>query len=324
MIKPYHAIGVDVGGTAVKVAVIDNKGNILSLKRENTAKESIDSLVTQTTRLISDVLTNAKLDVKEVKGVGVSYPALFSKYSRELYNVPFNVPPITKSRLADLLCASLETKFKTKINVYTETDHITPILGENWVGHAKGARNAVYLTLGTGISCGILIDGKPYYGLEGCAGSIGWMLLGDNFLGRKYPLGCFEYYCSAPGILKRTLDRVKEGEKSTILELAKEKSGNISCADVFDAARKGDPLSAKIIKETSMYIGIVILNLICVLAPEIIILGGGVGQSYDLLIGGIREVVDNYLMLPSKKVRIVPSLLGDKAALIGAGRLVFY
>lgn len=169
------------------------------------------------------------------------------------------------------------------------------------MGAARGAKNAIYIILGTGVGGSVLIDEKPYDGV-GLAGSIGWLLLRPNFMDKIYDKGCFESLCSGTGIAMRTIKEIRKGSKTMLTDMVNNDVDAITSKLVFEAARRGDPLALRIVKETATYIGIVVSNLISTLAPEVVIIGGGVGQSADLLMNRIKEIVELYSQpyLPKK------------------------
>ena len=315
--KVSYAIGVDVGGTKVASALVDSKGKIKFRIVEPTVKGDARSLMSQITKLILELMNKSSSIRLEIKGIGIAGPTFVEKYDDKI-GWSSNIPQIQCSTLKNFLRKNLGTL----LPIFVVHDHVTPVLGEQWVGAAHGAKNAIYIILGTGVGCSILINRKPY-DESGLAGSIGWMLLGDNFMDRTYSKGCFESFCRGPGIVERIVNEIRRGAKTILTEMVNNKIEAINCKLVFEAARKGDPLSLKIVRETATYVGIVVSNLISTLAPEVVIVGGGVGQSADLLMGRIKEIVGLYSQpYLAKKVKITPSSLGPDASLYGAAKLV--
>ncbi|MFX1283540.1 MAG: ROK family protein [Promethearchaeota archaeon] len=319
-----YTIGVDVGGTKISSALVSSNGEIIFRVEEPTTQGDINALMSQIAQLIQKGLDRSEIDGLKLKGIGIACATLVEKYDDKIdWNT--NIPQIQGS----MLKTWLQENLTTSLPIFAVHDHVTPILGEQWVGAARGARNAIYIILGTGIGSSILIDGKPYDGVGGLAGSIGWTLLGPNFMNKVYDEGCFESFCSGPAIARRTVEEIYKGSKTILMDMADNDIDNITSELIFEATRKGDPLALRIVQETVVYIGIVVSNLISTLAPEIVIIGGGVGRSADLFIDRIIEIVKLYSQryLAKKvmegEIRIVLSSLGGDASLYGAAKLGF-
>ncbi|MDH5685196.1 MAG: ROK family protein [Hadesarchaea archaeon] len=284
--RESYAIGVDVGGTKIASALMNSKGKIIFRIEEPTTKENtISAVLSQIAKLIKKVMDRSRASGLKIKGIGIACATLVEKYDDKI-GWSTNIPQIQGSVLKSFLRKNLGTS----LPIFAVHDHVTPVLGEQWVGAARGAKNAIYIILGTGVGSSILIDEKPYDGV-GLAGSIGWMLLGPNFMNKVYGEGCFESLCSGTGIARRTIEEIRKGSKTILMDMVKDKIDTITAKLVFDAARKGDSLALKIVQETATYVGIAVSNLISTLAPEVVVIGGGVGQSADLLMGRIKEIV---------------------------------
>jgi len=319
-----YAIGVDIGGTKISSALINSKGRIVFRVEEPTTRGDTIDLMSQIAKLIQKGLDRSETSGLKIKGIGIACATLIEKLDNKI-DWETNIPQIQGS----VLKTWLQENLSTSLPILAVHDHVTPILGEQWVGAARGVKNAIYIILGTGIGSSILIEGKPYNGVGGLAGSIGWMLLGPSFMDTVYDEGCFENFCSGTGITRRTIEEIRKGSKTILMDMVDNNIDAITSELIFEATRKGDPLAIKIVKESAMYIGIVISNLISTLAPEIVIIGGGVGRSADLFIDSVMEIVKLYSQrYLAKKVkdgiiRIVPSSLSGDASLYGAARLVF-
>jgi len=318
-----YAIGVDVGGTKITSALISSKGKIVFRVEEPTAKRDAASLISQIARLIREVTDTTGVNGLKIKGICIACATLVEKYDDKI-KWSTNIPQIEGSTLK----RSLRKNLGTSLRIFAVHDHVTPVLGEQWVGAARGAKNAIYIILGTGIGSSILINGKPYDGV-GFAGSIGWMLLGPNFMDKVYDEGNFENFCSGTGIARRTIEEIRKGSKTMLMDMVNNKIEAITSKLVFEAAKRGDQLTLKIVRETATYVGIVVSNLINTLAPEMVIIGGGVGQSADLLMDRVEEIVRLYSQpylakkLMDGEIKITPSSLGADASLYGSAKLVF-
>lgn len=314
-----YATAVDIGGTKVLCALINSKGKIIVSLKEPTAKKDAMSLVSQIASLIKKVNNLSGVDESSIMGVGIAVPGLVESSD----GVVVWAPNLTGWR--DLpLKKLLQENFDIKIPVFVDDDRVTSILGEQWLGAARGAKDAVYLIIGTGIGAGILADGKPYKGRIG-AGAVGWMLLGENFMDRVYDKeGCLEAFASGPNIARRAIEEVKKGTETIMEKMVNGKVNQITCEVVFEAARKNDKVALKVVKETAKYLGIAISNIVSILNPEVIVMGGGVGTDSDLLLDDIYTIVKSYSQpYAVKGVKIVPSILGANASLLGSAKLVF-
>jgi len=191
------------------------------------------------------------------------------------------------------------------------------------LGSARLAKNAAYIIIGTGIGAGILVEGKPYKGSM-TAGAIGWMLLGRDFMNQIHDEGCLEHFASGPSIARRATEKVRKGLRTVMTAMADNDLDRITSEIVFEAARQGDKVALDIVKETAQYLGIAVSNVVSILNPEIVVIGGGVGEASDLLLDDIASIVNSHSQpYAAKRVTIVRSALGGNASLLGCARLVF-
>jgi glucokinase len=324
LIRESFALGVDVGGTKISSALMSSNGKIIFRVEEPTTKGNETDLISQIAKFVRKGIDKSDTEGLVIEGIGIACATLVEEIDDKI-EWASNIPQIQGSTLI----SSLRKDLGTSLPIFAVHDHVTPVLGEQWVGAAQGANNAIYIILGTGIGSSILIDSKQYDGVGGLGGSIGWMLLGPSFMNRNYDEGCFESYCSGTGIARRAIEEIRKGSKTILIDMVNKEIKKISAKLVFEASRKGDLLAQKIVRETAKYIGIVVSNLINTLAPEVVIIGGGVGQSADLLMDQIYEVVGRYSQrylakkVKEGKIKIVPSSLGGDASLYGAVKLVF-
>ena len=196
-------------------------------------------------------------------------------------------------------------------------------LGESWFGITKDIANFVTLNISNGIGAGIIINNKPYYGVDFSAGEIGHIVVeadGDKCNCGNY--GCLETVSSNNNITKKAIKLIKQGAKTT-LNKDDNDINKLTIRDICDAAKNGDELSITIIKESARYIGIGITNLINILNPTAIVVVGEIFENTTYAIETLNEIVKNRgLKLSSENVRIIKSLLGIDAAVIGATTLV--
>jgi glucokinase len=318
MAETCYATAVDLGATKVLCALISSKGKIIVSLKEPTAKRDAMSLVSQIASLIKRVNSLSGVDESSIMGVGIAVPGLVESSD----GVVAWAPNLTGWRNLPLK-KLLRENFGIKIPVFVDDDRVTSILGEQWLGAARGAKDAVYLIIGTGIGAGILVDGKPYKGRI-VAGAVGWMLIGENFMDRVYDKGCLESFASGPNIARRAIEEVKKGTETIMERMVNGKVDQITSEVVFEAARKGDKVALNVVKETAKYLGIAISNIVSILNPEVVVMGGGVGAASDLLLDDIETIVKSYSQpYAVKGVKIAPSMLGANASLLGSAKLVF-
>ncbi len=194
-------------------------------------------------------------------------------------------------------------------------------IAEQWCGVAKGARQMIAFSIADHVTAGVLIDGKPWRGAHGLAAGVGWMALNpverEDY--RRY--GGLEAEVAASGIVRRFVWRIKSGDRSRVADQVKGEFSKISAADILQGARTGDGVSISVVRDTAKYIGMAVANLATAFDPEIIVLGGSIASSGDIMLDPIR--VETTRRLPPQQadqVRVELSTLGDDAVAIGAAR----
>jgi glucokinase len=294
-------LGVDMGGTKIYGALSDLGGNILdevNVTRHGTSGE--DSFNRLTT-LIDTLLTSPKLAGRQVHGIGVGAPGItlheegIVTWANTLHWQNFPL----KQRLSELY----------SLLITVDNDVNLAAMGELWFGAGQNVQNMVMVAIGTGIGAGIIIDGALYRGASEASGEIGNMLPGCEFLGRNFQdFGALESVASGTGIAERARIALKGQRTAEELE-------NLVAEDVFEAARQKQEWAWKIINETVDYLAIAIANLAVAFDPELIILGGGVSRSAEMLVDPIlRRMEGTIPTLP----KLVVSSLGLRAGVMGA------
>jgi glucokinase len=195
------------------------------------------------------------------------------------------------------------------------------ITAEAWIGAARGARHAICLEAGERVFAGILIDGQPWQGAHGLAGSAAWLALNPVERQDYRKLGSLAAEVSSHGIARRLSWRIQAGDESDVLELAGALE-SITSAHVFEAARAGDGVAISVVRDTAKYIGMALANLASCLDPEVLVLGGEITAAGDLLFESVRQEYSRRVSPDMvEQVRFAFSELGDEAAAIGAARL---
>lgn len=194
-------------------------------------------------------------------------------------------------------------------------------IAEQWCGVAKGARQMIAFSIAEHVTAGVLIDGKPWMGAHGLASAVGWMALNpverEDY--RRY--GGLEAEVAASGIVRRFVWRIKSGDRSKVADQVKGDFTKISAADILQGARSGDGVSISVARDTAKYIGMAVANLASMFDPEIVVLGGSIASSGDIMLEPIR--IETTRRLPpqmAEQLRIELSTLGDDAVAIGAAR----
>ena len=199
---------------------------------------------------------------------------------------------------------------------------VAAVVAEGWCGAARGLTNVVALSAGEHVTAGIVLNGKPWIGSHGLAGSVAWLSLNPVEREDYRRLGGLEADVSASGIVRRTVWRIKAGDSSVVAQQNGGDLGRITIDQVFQGARAGDGVCLSVIRDTAKYIGMALSNLAATLDPEVMVLGGMIATSGDMLLEAIRAECGRRLgQAQAERLRIVLSPLGHDAAAIGAARL---
>ena len=297
----FVVLGVDMGGTKMYGALSDLGGNILdevNVSRHGTSGE--DSFNYLTT-LIDKLLASPKVEGRRVRGIGVGAPGVTLHKEGIVtwaYTLHWDNFPL-KAKLAE----------RYDLPITVDNDVNLAALGELWFGAGQNVQDMILVAIGTGIGAGVIIDGALYRGSKEASGEIGNMIPGREFLGKNYQdFGALESVASGIGIAARARDLLRsQRSQQELLDLMAE--------DVFDAARKGEPWAWTVINETVDYLAIAIANLVSAFDPELVVLGGGVSRSADMLIAPILARITGAIPNPPK---LVVSNLGLQATVMGA------
>jgi glucokinase len=305
-----YYLGLDVGGTNIKAGLIDeNAANAPALKSRTTPTE-IDDLkgfISKLTELIRDFQKSAP-----IKAVGIGVPGLRSSKTRTIQTSP-NIPCLTNVNVEELVAEEVHLK------VVTENDANAGAYAEFLCGAGVGLHNLAYLTLGTGLGSGLVLNGSLYTGTSGYGPEFGHTIVDPQ--GRICGCGqrgCLETLVSATGIVMTARDKLKTGSASSLREV----SPPLTAEKIYGAAVRGDEVAREVFAETGRWLGIGCANLINFLNLEMIIIGGGVMASGELLLGHARDFARLYAFPPSfADSRIVQSRLWPDAGMIGAALL---
>ncbi|HET6407978.1 MAG TPA: ROK family protein, partial [Chthoniobacteraceae bacterium] len=306
------AIGIDLGGTQVRAALIDERGNIIARAEERTEANAGPGRVIGQIRDLADGLLAAS-NPSRVVGIGVSTPGPIDTVTGIARDIP------TLAGFADFpLKSELQRQFAFPICL--ENDGIAAAIGEWQFGAGRGLENLVYVTVSTGLGGGIVADGRVLRGRKGMAAHIGHMSVVPN--GELCPCGnrgCFEAYGSGTAFTKRARARAIVSEETTL-----GKSGSpVHSRDVFAAGRSGDVLANRLIDEEAEVLGRGFVSLIHIFSPDVVIMGGGLSHEFDRLRPGIQDYIARWAMPAFKDVNVVRAALGQNSGLVGAAALAF-
>lgn len=298
-------IGIDLGGTKMLGGVADLTGKMQTEIRLPSSPNGAEENLNQLVNLIEQLLESPRPEGQEVLGIGIGAPGITLADEGVVTWAPSlgwrDFP------LANLL------KERFHIPVFVENDVNLAALGELGFGAGKGLKNLVCVAIGTGIGSGVIIGGILYRGANQAAGEIGYLVPGIEYLNRHYEnFGALESLASGTGIAERARAYLTHNGNGQY-------QADPSAEDTFRAARMGNEWALQIINDTLNYLALAISNIACVLNPEMIILGGGVGRSADMLIEPILKRIEGVIPYIPK---IVASPLDNRAALLGAITLV--
>ena len=314
MAKPY-VIGIDMGGTNTAFGIVDARGNVIASDSIKTGKHSdindyIDELYTEITRII---VANDAVD--KINGIGIGAPN--ANYYTGIIEDGVNLPWPTPIPLADLI-----TK-KFGIPCIITNDANAAAIGEMTYGVARGMKDFIMITLGTGVGSGIVINGQMVYGHDGFAGELGHVVMKRNN-GRMCGCGrtgCLEAYCSATGVARTAREFLDiRTDESKLRDLDTDK---ITSKDVYDCAIAGDKLAKEIFEYTGTILGEALADFTTFSSPEAFVLFGGLTKSGELIMKPVREAFEKNVMKVFKgKVKILISELKESdAAVLGASAL---
>lgn len=314
MSKPY-VVGIDIGGTNTVFGIVDARGAVIASSSIKTLKHSdvnayIDELYSEVTRLLE-----ANDAVDKVHGIGIGAPN--ANYYTGMIEKLVNIPWPTPLPLAQMVSE------KFGIPVAITNDANAAAIGEMTYGAARGLKNFIMITLGTGVGSGIVINGQLVYGHDGFAGELGHTIMKRNNgrlcgCGRT---GCLEAYCSASGVARTAREFLEVRQDPSLLRDIPVES--ITSKDVYDAAVAGDKLANEIFEYTGNILGEAFADFTVFSSPEAIILFGGLAKSGELLMRPLRESMEKNMMNMFKgKVRLLLSELKEAdAAVLGASAL---
>ena len=306
-----YAIGVDIGGTTVKLGLFDQEGGVLEKWEIPTVKEEKGSrILPDIAASIKEKLAKLQINQADVQGVGVGAPGPIDAEGTVYKAVNlgwdvFNIPQVLGGYLG--------------MPVKAANDANAAAFGEMWQGGGKGHADIVAVTLGTGVGGGIIVNGGILTGATGAGGEIGHIHIEDNepeACGCQNH-GCLEQYASATGVVRLANRRLAQDQKPSVL-----RSGELSAKAVWDAVKEKDPVAIQIAQQFGEYLGKGLAAVAAVANPEIFVIGGGVSKAGEILFDYIRPAYEKYAFHGCRNAEFALATLGNDAGIYGAAALI--
>jgi glucokinase len=311
---PEHYLGVDLGGTKILTALVDGRGQVRRRVRVATPGGGPEPVIDVIVETVHAVARDAGVEIRALRGLGVGAPGPMDPRTGIVFEPP-NLPGWRDVPLG----AALTTRLG--IPAFVENDANAAALGERWAGAGVGIDDLIYMTVSTGIGGGLIFGGRLYHGVSGTAGEIGHMVVDPR--GPQCPcgrVGCLEAMASGPSIARDARAAVRAGRRTALALIAQDE---LDAAAVAAAALDGDAVALEIYARAAAALGAGIANLVNLLNPAMVIIGGGVSHAGDLIFPVVRRIVrQEAFERPASAVQIVPALLGDDAGAVGAAAVV--
>lgn len=294
-------IGVDLGGTNIAVGLVDEEGRIVATGSRPTKPErGYEAVAKDIAEIALELINRTNTDIKEIKSMGIGVPGVADSEKGiviRAVNLFWTKVPLAK-----------EIRKYIDLPIYMDNDANVAALAEAVFGAGRGSKSSVTITLGTGVGSGFVLDGKIYNGAHHFAPEIGHIVIGNNGVRCNCgKVGCLETYASATALIREGKKAAKKDPNSLILKFANGDIENITAKNVIDAAKQYDEEAIKIFNDYVKYLAIGIVNVINMLDPEVIILGGGVANAGDFLIKPLKKkwrrifCLKTFLMLTYEK-----------------------
>jgi glucokinase len=312
---------IDVGGTKIASALFTRKGEISARDKIAIDKAGGAAAAAQIADRIEALGEAARAAGGRLLAVGISVPGIAYSASGKVW-AP-NIPGWDQYPLLEKVREGIREE-GAGVALVLESDRSAYVAGEAWRGAAAGARDAVFLAVGTGIGAGIISGGRVLHGHEDIAGAVGWFGLDPVFKPEYAAMGSFEAEASGASVARKARARLEQGRPSAMRELAGGDLASVTAEIVAEAARCGDPMALEVVAGVVTYLGMGVANIVSILNPEVVVLGGGLFQAADIYLEPVRREFRRWAQpLAARAVRIEPSALGEDAGLYGCGKLAW-
>ena len=311
-----YYIGIDVGGTNLAAGLVDENLHIIYRKNKATDRSiNVEQMAVELSSLVEDLLQEASMKKESIHSIGLGVPGTANLKTGQIEYA--NNLPFCQGDLKLLL------EEKTGIKVYMDNDANAAAWGEYLVCENK-PNSFVMVTLGTGVGCGMIINGKIFRGINYAAGEIGHMTIKKN--GRLCPCGrrgCLELYASAEALVQQAKKKMQKKENSMLWQLCNFNIEEMDGRKFFEAVRMGDKCACKVRKRFVKYLGEGLLDLINMLQPDVICIGGGISKAGDMFLPQTKEYIAErvYSRDSAENTALTVAQLGNDAGIIGAGML---
>ncbi|MDQ0060264.1 ROK family protein [Paenibacillus harenae] len=309
-----YVIGIDLGGTNVKSAIFNTEFQTVHERSDPTeAAKGPGHVLNRMKDIVQEMMAFEGIDQTSIKCMGMGIPGLLNPDEGISIFSP-NFPDWENIHVVDLMNRYFD------FPVFIDNDVRVNMYGEWLFGAGTGYKNLVLITLGTGLGSGIINDGKVLYGTTASAGEIGHMnMYREGRPCRCGSSGCLGRYVSAIGMVRTLTDKLEDGRSSILMQWAGNDRTAITAKMISEAYDLGDSLAIEVMHETGELLGFGLANVINLLNPELIIVGGGMSAAGDRLLHSVRDTVQNHaLKLSSRACKIEQAKLGGKAGMIGA------
>ncbi|NTU71803.1 MAG: ROK family protein [Coriobacteriia bacterium] len=312
--RTSYAVGVDVGGTRIAAGLVERKGRIVKDAKRLTPKTGPFAVVDTIIDLVEEVQTGTQ--PSEVAGIGIGIPGQID-FLRQSVEFCTNLP------LAGVdVRALVMSRMRQEVTV--DNDGHLAAFGESRFGAAKGARDFIMLTVGTGVGGGIFIDGNPYRGSRGLGGELGHVVV--DLDGPPCPCGGnghLEAYLGRPAIAARGKEAAAAYTGREILNAAGGSIDGVTAESVLFAAKNGDPVAREILLDCGDVLGRSLVGFVNIFNPRLVCIGGGIGEACDFMVERAAQVVQGEALAGRRDVSIVQAVLGNDAGILGAAAMAF-
>lgn len=311
-----YYLGVDLGGTHIAIGIVTPEGKIVHQGSVVTQREREYPAIVKDMAVLSEkLLDEAKIDLSEIKGAGIGSPG-----------IPDNAQGlIVYANNLNFRNVPLRSEFQKYLNlpIHIENDANCAALAESVIGAAREAAHSITITLGTGIGGGIVIDRKIYSGFNYSASELGHMVMmiqGEACTCGRF--GCWEAYASATALIRQTRQAALQNPNSLLNQLVVGNLENINAKTVFDAAKEGDSTAMAVLERYQIYLAEGLINIINILQPEVLVIGGGICAQGEYLLAPVRKLISAGIYSKDiAQTAIKVAELGNEAGIVGAAFL---
>ena len=306
-----YGFGVDIGGTTIKMGFFETTGQLLDKWEIKTNTENGGvNILSDVAKSIDNKLAQEGISKNDVQGIGVGVPGPVKQDAivNRCVNLGWGIVNVAE-----------ELGALTGLQVKVGNDANVAALGEMWQGGAKGCKDVVMVTLGTGVGGGIIVDGKIVAGFNGAGGEIGHITVNPDEIEdcNCGNYGCLEQYTSATGIVRMAKRKLAKSNDETTLRSFEP----LTAKDIFDEAKIGDEVAKELVDELGKILGSTLAMITCVVNPEAVVVGGGVSKAGAILIDTIQEHYKETAFYASKETRFELATLGNDAGIYGCAAL---